>query len=211
MNGFRMTGRIVLTAALCAFLASGLSGCAKREIVVSKPIPVGAEFTPETGADLTIDFDQVHEDCEDLLDPNDYPLSEYIDSVCDEESKTITLIWPMKDEAEEKDAVEYAYKFIHAYNEAAMEQDYTIKPSTDTYFGGLFDRYAVNIQLFRNKDIMDPDKYLVSMTIPAGTNKEIVPWSEYDGVNFVEMPGGLEEYQSKKHSGESAAESSASN
>jgi len=69
----------------------------------------------------------------------------------------------------------------------------------------------VNIQLFRNKDIMDPDKYLVSMTIPAGTNKEIVPWSEYDGVNFVEMPGGLEEYQSKKHSGESAAESSASN
>lgn len=154
--------------------------------------------------DIKLNFDEAQSSCEDLLKDNvsDYPLSKYIDTVVDENNKTVMLIWPLDNAATEEDGVRYANELIRAFNDACAEQDFSIAVSSEESYGGLYQKYAVNIQVFRETDILKPDKYLVSMTIPAGSNQAVVPFSQYDGVNEVILTDGSVKVPGGKYTGD---------
>ena len=52
-------------------------------------------------------------------------------------------------------------------------QDFSIKKSSETSYGGLFDKYDLEIQLFRADDIMEDSKYIVNQVIKAGTDTNL--------------------------------------
>lgn len=187
------TKKILAVLCLAQTAALMVSGCGKRRIQESIEAESYVATAPdfEIHDDIVIDYDESQDTLEDLLDIEDYPLSNYIDTWVDTEEGIVYLIWPLADEATEEDAVEYANAIVRGFNDATSEQDFSIRTSGPHDFGGIYDTLAVNVQVFRESDIMNPDNYLVSMTIPAGEYREIVPFSQYDGLNAVIMPDGI--------------------
>lgn len=198
---------IAVTALMSAAVLLG--GCTKRgeileSVAAENPIPAGADEKPdlEIHDDIVLDFDEVQTSAEELIaDSEEYPLSSYIDTYVDEDRKEIWLIWPLLNEAEEKDGVFYAEGLLRAFNDAAQEQDFSIARSTEDSYGSLYDRYSVNIQVFPEAKILAAEDYFVSMTIPAGSKQKVVPFSEYDGVNKVYLTDGASWIPGGKYSG----------
>ena len=190
--------------------AAGLGACGKqgnlKESVVAS---LAAEETPdmEIHEGVKLDFDEAHLSTEELVEDyaDEYPLNDYIDTYVDEERKIVNLIWPLKDEADEKDGVRYGILLIKLFNEACAQQDFSIRMSEENYYGGLYEDYSINLQLFRGKDILAPDKYLVSMIIPAGAREKVVPFSQYKGVAEVMMPEGPEWIPGGEYTGDYTA------
>ena len=199
----------VMAIAAAMSAAVLMSGCTKRgeileSVAAENPIPAGTEEKPdlEIHDDIVLDFDQVQSSAEELIaDAEEYPLSSYIDTYVDEDRKQIWLVWPLVNEATEKDGVFYAEGLLRAFNDAAQEQDFSIALSTEDSYGGLYDRYDVNIQVFTEAKILSAEDYFVSMTIPAGSGQKVVPFSEYDGVNKVYLTDGASWVRGGKYSG----------
>lgn len=194
-------------ACLISLLAASsvmMTGCAKRSIEASVAAEIGGgDPDMEIHDDIVLDYDEAQESCEEVLtDEEEYPLNSYIDTFVDEEAKTVVLIWPLLNEATEKDGVKYANAFIRQFNDACADQDFSIARSTQDSFGGLYEKYSVNIQVFREEDMMDPDNYLVSMTIDPGQPQVVVPWSQYDGINAVSLTDGYYLFAGGAYSGD---------
>nr|WP_314981848.1 hypothetical protein [uncultured Stomatobaculum sp.] len=207
----RKTKSVLLRTTAVALLGTAalLSACGQKRGTLTESAQASAAAERESAPDAVIhddiklDFDEAQSSCEELIqDADEYPLSSYIDTVVDEDSKTITLIWPLKNEATEEDGVRYANELIRAFNDACADQDFSIARSTEESYGGLYQKYAVNIQVFREKDILAPELYLVSMTIPAGTNEAVVPFSQYDGTNIVTLTDGQAKVPGGKYTGD---------
>ena len=207
----RKTKSVLLRTTAVALLGTAalLSACGQKRGTLTESAQASAAAERESAPDAVIhddiklDFDEAQSSCEELIqDADEYPLSSYIDTVVDEDSKTITLIWPLKNEATEEDGVRYATELIRAFNDACADQDFSIARSTEESYGGLYQKYAVNIQVFREKDILAPELYLVSMTIPAGTNEAVVPFSQYDGTNIVTLTDGQAKVPGGKYTGD---------
>ena len=207
----RKTKSVLLRTTAAALLGTAalLSACGQKRGTLTESAQASAAAERESAPDAVIhddiklDFDEAQSSCEELIqDADEYPLSSYIDTVVDEDSKTITLIWPLKNEATEEDGVRYANELIRAFNDACADQDFSIARSTEESYGGLYQKYAVNIQVFREKDILAPELYLVSMTIPAGTNEAVVPVSQYDGTNIVTLTDGQAKVPGGKYTGD---------
>jgi hypothetical protein len=162
-----------ITAALVLAVAAAMvfSGCAKRSIVVNK-LESEPDFTIKK--DIQIDWDQAQGDCEEILnDKTEYPKTSYIDTAVDEKTKTIKLIWVLANDATKEDALTYGPVFIKAFNDACHDQDFSIDLSTDSTYGTLWDRYNLNLQLYRQTDIMKPANYLVYQDIAAGAKDPV--------------------------------------
>lgn len=207
----RKTKSVLLRTTAVALLGTAalLSACGQKRGTLTESAQASAAAERESAPDAVIhddiklDFDEAQSSCEELIqDADEYPLSSYIDTVVDEDSKTITLIWPLKNEATEEDGVRYANELIRAFNDACADQDFSIARSTEESYGGLYQKYAVNIQVFREKDILAPELYLVSMTILAGTNEAVVPFSQYDGTNIVTLTDGQAKVPGGKYTGD---------
>ena len=207
----RKTKSVLLRTTAVALLGTAalLSACGQKRGTLTESAQASAAAERESAPDAVIhddiklDFDEAQSSCEELIqDADEYPLSSYIDTVVDEDSKTITLIWPLKNEATEEDGVRYANELIRAFNDACADQDFSIARSTEESYGGLYQKYAVNIQVFREKDILAPELYLVSMTIPAGTNEAVVPFSQYDGTYIVTLTDGQAKVPGGKYTGD---------
>ncbi len=201
---------VAMTLAAVMSAAVLMSGCTPERgqilesVAAENPVLAGADEKPDTEIhnDIVIDFDEVQESAEELIkDSEEYPLSSYIDTFVDEDRKEIWLIWPLKNEATEKDGVVYAEGLIRAFNDAAQEQDFSIVLSNENSYGGLYDRYSVNVQVFTEDKIMAPEDYFVSMTIPAGSKEKVVLFSQYDGVNKVFLADGASFIPGGKYSG----------
>ncbi len=203
-RGFR--GSRGMAAALAALLAVGMAGCVPKRGTLAEQ--AAASAAAEKGPNMaihggiTLDFDEAQDSCEEILADEEYTLSSYIDSFVDEDTKTVNLIWPLRAEATEEDGVRYANAIIRAFNDACAEQDFSIAASTEDSWGGLYEKYAVNVQVFREGDILTPQNYLVSMTVPAGQQVELVPFSQYDGVNEVILSDGPSLIPGGKYSGD---------
>jgi len=171
----RKRGNIILAVLLSASMMM-FTGCAERSVT-----------TPETGPDLTvkkdikIDWQQVRDECEDILnDTSAYPEGSYIDFAVDEDNKKITLIWVMTNEANQLDSLDYAKTYIKTFNDVARNQDFSIAASTDDYYGGLWDRYAMDLELYREKSIMTWQNYFVYQSMDAGSNDPVLPLTKQD-------------------------------
>ncbi len=200
------------TAGLALLSAAALLGaCGQRRGSLAESAAAsaaaaqqGESRAAELRNDIQLNFDEAQSSCEDLIKDNagDYPLSKYIDTAVDENTKTIQLLWPLDNAATEEDGVRYANALLRAFNDACAEQDFSIAASTEDNYGGLYQKYAVNIQVFHEADILKPEKYLVSMTIPAGSNQAVVPFSQYDGVNEVILTDGSVKVPGGKYTGD---------
>ncbi len=188
-------------AAMAVTAALGMSACAKRgEVRESVAQSLAAEETPdlEVHDDIVLDFDEAQSSAEELIEDEEiYVLNDYIDTYVDEERRIVNLIWVLQDDATEEDAVQYGKFLIKAFNDACAQQDFSIRSGDSTSYGGLYDNYRINLQVFRGKDMLLPENYLVSMMIPEATHEEIVPFSKWNGVAEVMMteepvwvPGG---------------------
>ena len=180
---------------ICLAAAAGLGACGKKgDLKESVAASVAAEETPDTQIHegIKLDFDEAQAAAEELVDDyaDEYPLNDYIDTYVDEERKIVNLIWPLKNEATEKDGVRYGILLIKLFNDACALQDFSIRMSEENYYGGLYEDYSINIQVFRGNDILKPENYLVSMIIPAGAREKVVPFSEYNGIAEVMMTDG---------------------
>ena len=204
----RKTKSVLLRTTAAALLGAAalLSACGQKRgalTAAAQASAAAAQRATCSTASGRLDFDEAQSSCEELIqDADAYPLSAYIDTVVDEDSKTVTLLWPLKNEATEEDGVRYANELIRAFNDACADQDFSIARSTEESYGGLYQKYAVNIQVFREADILAPELYLVSMTIPAGSNEAVVPFSQYDGTNIVTLTDGQAKVPGGKYTGD---------
>lgn len=195
---------------ICLAAAAGLGACGKKgNLKESVVASLAAEETPDTQIHegIKLDFDEAQSSTEELVDDyaDEYPLNDYIDTYVDEERKIVNLIWPLKNEATEKDGVRYGILLIKLFNDACAQQDFSIRMSEENYYGGLYEDYSINIQVFRGSDILKPENYLVSMIIPAGAREKVVPFSEYNGIAEVMMTDGPEWIAGGKYTGDYTA------
>lgn len=165
-----MNRKIVFITIFTILLMACLGGCKEKEIVVAKNQDE-PDFTIKEG--IEIDWDQVMDDCEDYLNPDDYPYGSYLDFAVHEETASVELIWPLLPECPKEEAIEYAKAYIRAFNDACSTQDFGIAMSTEDYYGGYWDKNDIDLQVFWEKDIMEPDNYLINQVIPAGSNAEV--------------------------------------
>ena len=162
------TVKVLLPVILVALMFC-LTGCKEKEIVV--PQSQEPDFTIKEG--IEIDWDQIMTDCQDLLCEEDYPYGSYLDFAVHDEDNTVELIWPLKAECPKEEAVEYGVAYIRAFNDACSTQDFGIAMSTEDYYGGYWDDHTIDIQVFWENDIMEPDNYLINQIIEAGTNAPV--------------------------------------
>jgi len=171
---FRKIALIGLVAA-----AMVLPGCVDRTIVVNP-----TEVVPDTEvrSDIEIDWDQVMADCQEILNEEDYPLGCYLDFAIHEETEDAPacteIIWPVKKEITAQEAGEYAAAYARAFNDAVAIQDFSYELSSDDYYGGYWDKNNMYVQVFRERDILAPEDYLVNQFIYAGNNDAIVVQNE---------------------------------
>jgi len=170
-----MTFRRIALIGLVIAAAAVLPGCVQREIVVN---PTAAVPDMAIKDDVEIDWDQVMSDCEEILNEDDYPMGAYLDfaihEATDEQPAYTEIIWPVKEEITEEQAVEYAAAYARAFNDAVATQDFSYGLSSDESYGEYWDKNNMYVQVFRESDILFPEHYLVNQYIEAGSNDPII-------------------------------------
>ena len=75
----------------------------------------------------------------------------------------------MTEDANQLESLDYGKAYIRAFNDAVATQDPSYAFSTDSYYGGLWDKYGIDLQLYKESVILYPDKYFVNQVmIDAG-------------------------------------------
>lgn len=162
----------IIIIGLAAVLTVISTGCVEREIVINKTIQDIPDVTIKD--DIEIDWEQVMEDCEETLSEEDYPYGCYLDFAVHDDENTTEIIWPLKDECPVDEMPAYATAYAKAFNDAIAVQDFSIALSDDNYYGGYWDDHDMDVQVYYEKDIMDPDRYYVNQIVPAGSNDPII-------------------------------------
>lgn len=128
----------------------------------------------ETQKNITLDWTQIRDDAEEQFnDKTLYPMSDYIDMAFKTDENRVLLIWSLSNDISDDEALAYGNEYIRGINDYAATQDFSIKKSSEDSYGGFFDKYDLEIQLFRADDIMEPSKYIVNQIIKAGTNANL--------------------------------------
>lgn len=147
-----------------------MGACAKSTIVGQN----ANEPVFETQKNIVLDWAQIRSDAEEQFnDKTLYPKSDYIDIAFKEEENRVLLIWSLSDDISDEEAIAYGNEYIKAVNDCAADQDFSIRKSSADSYGGLFDKYDLEVQLFRADDIMEDSKYIVDQVIKAGTDTNL--------------------------------------
>lgn len=162
----------IIIISFAAVLAVVSTGCVEREIVINKAIQDIPDVTIKEN--IEIDWEQVMEDCEALLSGDEYPYGCYLDFAVHDDENTTEIIWPVKNECPVEEMPEYAAAYAKAFNDAVAVQDFSVKLSEDDYYGGYWDEHDMDVQVYYEKDIMEPEKYYVNQIVPAGSNDPII-------------------------------------
>lgn len=155
-----------------AALTISVTGCVEREIVVNKTIEDIPDVTIKD--DIEIDWEQVMDDCESILTEQDYPYGCYLDFAVHDDENSTEIIWPLKPDCPIKEMPKYAEAYAKAFNDAIAVQDFSIAPSTGDSYGGYWDKHDMDVQVYYEKDIMEPGKYVINQIVPAGSNDPII-------------------------------------
>ena len=160
-----------IVGVLSIVFALSAGACANSDIVVNKSMDSDKPVF-ETQKNIVLDWSQIRSDAEEQFnDKTLYPRSDYIDMAFNENK--VLLIWSLSDDISDDEALAYGNEYIRAINDYAATQDFSIKKSSETSYGGLFDKYDLEIQLFRADDIMEDSKYIVNQVIKAGTDTNL--------------------------------------
>ena len=163
--------RYMLTIGLVMGMSALLAACGERKIVA----PENEQPYTEITEGIQIDWDQVNYDFTYAIDEAYPEISSYIDFEVIEDKKTIRLIWPLKNTATQLDAINNGVGYIKMFNDIVATQDFSIAKSSENYYGGLWDRYTLQLEIFKEEDLLFPEKYYVNQEIDPGSNAPVLP------------------------------------
>ena len=163
--------RYMLTIGLVMGMSALLAACGERKIVA----PENEQPYTEITEGIQIDWDQVNYDFTYAIDEAYPEISSYIDFEVIEDKKTIRLIWPLKNTATQLDAINNGVGYINMFNDIVATQDFSIAKSSENYYGGLWDRYTLQLEIFKEEDLLFPEKYYVNQEIDPGSNAPVLP------------------------------------
>lgn len=162
-----------IVGVLSIVFALSAGACANSDIVTNKSMDSDKPVF-ETQKNIVLDWSQIRSDAEEQFnDKTLYPMSDYIDMAFKENENKVLLTWSLSDDISDDEALAYGNEYIRAINDYAATQDFSIKKSSETSYGGLFDKYDLEIQLFRADDITEDSKYIVNQVIKAGTDTNL--------------------------------------
>ena len=84
------------------------------------------------------------------------------------------IIWPVKPECPIEEMPAYAEAYAKAFNDAVATQDFKYAVSSDDSYGGYWDSHDMDVQVYYERDIMEPENYWVNQIVPAGSNDPIM-------------------------------------
>ena len=163
--------RYMLTIGLVMGMSALLDACCERKIVA----PENEQPYTEITEGIQIDWDQVNYDFTYAIDEAYPEISSYIDFEVIEDKKTIRLIWPLQNTATQLDAINNGAGYIKMFNDIVATQDFSIAKSSENYYGGLWDRYTLQLEIFKEEDLLFPEKYYVNQEIDPGSNAPVLP------------------------------------
>ena len=163
--------RYMLTIGLVMGMSALLDACGERKIVA----PENEQPYTEITEGIQIDWDQVNYDFTYAIDEAYPEISSNIDFEVIEDKKTIRLIWPLQNTATQLDAINNGAGYIKMFNDIVATQDFSIAKSSENYYGGLWDRYTLQLEIFKEEDLLFPEKYYVNQEIDPGSNAPVLP------------------------------------
>lgn len=148
------------------------TGCVDREIVINRERNTNPDIIVKEN--IEIDWNQVMNDCEELLNSDDYPYGSYLDFVVHDDENFTEIIWPLKKDCPLEEMPRYAEAYAKAFNDAVATQDFKYEPSSETSYGGYWDKHDMGVQVYYEDDILNVEKYSIDQLVPAGSNDEII-------------------------------------
>ena len=155
--------------AVLSLIVLALGGCTKSSISTEAPVAAGEEFDPakmnqeeeetlpreqnflieeETEPGPMYEWEQVQDEVDGLFtDTVSYPQSVKMEFSADEDAMTIDLTWILKNGTDEDTAMEYAADMVQKFNDIVAVQDTSIEVSSEESFGGLWDKFALTVQV----------------------------------------------------------------
>ena len=126
----------------------------EEDIVVDRTMKVTKETDP-----YVFDWDQISEDAVEMfVDEDYYPLGAEMTFEEDLEAKSIKLMWVLKNEATDGDALEYAVELVQQFNNIMATQKDGVAFSTVDTFGGIWDFFNLTVQVSKEDGTMMIDK-----------------------------------------------------
>lgn len=151
-----------------------------ENIVVDRTMKVTKETDP-----YVFDWEQVSGDAVDMfVDEDYYPLGVDMSYEEDLEAKSIKLMWVLKNEATDEDAMEYAVELVQQFNNIMATQKDGVAYSAMDTFGGIWDFFNLTVQVSKEDGTMMIDKSYkagekIDLTLPEyGTDGPSGPQTE---------------------------------
>jgi hypothetical protein len=117
--------------------------------------------------------DNINEVYEMALDKDTYPFSDSAYRNIDQNSKLVDYTIIVGDETTPEQAVQYANDLVRAFNDSVSKSDSSVAPSTDDYYGGVFDTYSFCMTIATNESVLNETDWLVCQTVKAGEHTPI--------------------------------------
>lgn len=152
----------------CAFL---LSGCADMDSKIVNPTAETKVTDPDFSIkdDVQIDWEQVSTEAEEVFsNQEDYPYSEDFHFMLQPEAKNIMLVWVVSDDLPDSELQRYAENLIKGFNDVVAVQDFSIEPSSDDSYGGLWKTYGLSFGIAPVSTQDDEETWYVSGNYSAG-------------------------------------------
>ena len=126
----------------------------EEDIVVDRTMKITQETDP-----YVFDWEQVSGDAVDMfVDEDYYPLGVDMSYEEDLEAKSIKLMWVLKNEATDGDALEYAVELVQQFNNIMATQKDGVAFATVDTFGGIWDFFNLTVQVSKEDGTMMIDK-----------------------------------------------------
>lgn len=154
--------------AVLTFIVLALGGCTQSSISTEAPVaadnmdpakmnqeedetlPRDQNFLIEEDEEPEVmyDWEQVQSEADELFsDTKAYPQNVKMEFAADEDALTVDLTWVLKDGTDEETAMEYAAEMVQKFNDIAAVQRTDVEMSSGDSFGGLWDTFALTVQV----------------------------------------------------------------
>lgn len=150
-----------------------LAGCTQSNIVKGT---AAAEPVFETQKGIVLDWGQIGDDLDEQFVNNvDYPMAVSVNYSVDPDKNSMELTLMVHAGTTKEEAVTLANAVVRTVNDEAAVQDFSIEKSSDTSYGGFFQKNTLLLKVIPDGMMTDKSVWLVNMTIPAGSDEAIVP------------------------------------
>ena len=173
----------------CALL---LSGCTKSNIVQPDAETKIADPDFETKADISIDWQQVSEEAgQTFKDKSEFPYSEDFHFMLQPNTKTIMLVWVVSDSLPAEELDRYSEYLIKGFNDIVAVQDFSIEPSSEDSYGGLWKNYGFSYGIAPVSTQDDEETWFANGAYAAGV--DFVLPNSMEALKNAETADGAEE------------------